>query len=585
MQFRIFVGFVILALSLSCKSVGDGTSGDETSLSSQDLDATGVMDKNTFTGQTNVGRKAPEREVVKRLEGFHSLPQIRAFGRDHFDQGEEIELPSHAEAWLQGASARDANGNFKTVGIDDLSWGNTDHSFRESNPFVALVPESSRIKISNKGNFKVTNGEDLFVDVYYDTDNFDLLKEAITVRQRLRFTDPNQIRRVLIQSKIERGIDPVSGLKIADKQDIRRDFSADCGETTNCWKFVNTLDGMVKSGVATFSGSAPRPMEAMKAVYDHLATKNSPALTGPNKELRISGKAAVMSRRARYHMDLKQEQPMMALLKRGEENIELLKPIIKASNLPNKTVMLSAATGLTGAKKAFLKNAQSRLNKVGGGNPMSFIPNGSRLNTMEEVKKVRAVADSINFLYHKFAAGIKPLEDQSREVRDKIRQIEASGSMALALWMRSAEKFMLNRNFVPFGNFFIDTFDFSQMLNIDDFKKMSNAEVRWQTPFDRSVNIHKASAATIVNEVQIELTQISPYIQIAAGSDKDRSDLAKFVLQQYGKAQESLAERRFERLKDATEKLNIKNLRWVNATESKGQVAIEMARRHAASNK
>ncbi len=555
---------------ISCQSINRDTFGSR--LMAQLIDAEGAMNQNTFSGNIVTGRSAKEMEVVKNLKGL-DLPELRKFALDHYQTGEDIERPRHARAWVEGAY----DGS-KTLTTSMIDWGRRDHGFREAHPYIGMVVEDDRVRRSNSGNLRVSNGEDYFVDVYYDTDEFTLHKNNIVVRQRIRLSDSNEVRRLLIQSKIGGQIDPQTGLKDVFKRDIRKDLSTSCDDSSSCWQQVDAMDQMIKTGISTWSGQTG-PIEAMQAVYQYIADHDPSALVGADKELKLKGMAAVMSRRARYHLNRMSRNIMERRLRHGKTVFEQLIAPLENSNLADKAELIELAKNLPN-DSYILEQITPILQGLGLNSDFeNFIP-GKRpdIDSLIDAERAKRAARYLSDAYHDFARRAEDLEDTFPEAEDMLRQIEAAGSIAKALWLNSTEEYITGS--VSTSNLIIDTFDYAQMMSADEFRNLSNDEVRWQNFFDADLDKYQVLAASIVNEVQIELTRIKSFTDVIENSTGGKKELAEEILGYYQNIQEDLALRRFEKLEEVAADEGLPSVSWGNPDGSKGFIAIKAVMDH-----
>lgn len=124
----------------------------------------------------------------------------------------------------------------------------------------------------------------------------------------------------------------------------------------------------------------------------------------------------------------------------------------------------------------------------------------------------------------------KPLdEDGFRAIGDQLlvenlkiwkRQIEAAGSAALGLWFAKARFFYIpsfeDQERLQIGDFIIDTFDLTGMFTLDAWGDTAVADWDNSSEPDKP-DIDKLFHATLVNEVQIELSLEKPYVDQIAG--------------------------------------------------------------------
>ena len=162
-------------------------------------------------------------------------------------------------------------------------------------------------------------------------------------------------------------------------------------------------------------------------------------------------------------------------------------------------------------------------------------------------------------------------------------QIEVGGLMATAIWFNQARVFYVPGSRRNTGDFTIDTLDFADMLTHDAWEGLSDDEKR----IDRALPAQSVYHSVLVNEVQIELTAVAPYVDriqtlqadVDAGvGDEEMLEGAKFVLRTYAQSLRTLAELKGEDLVDSVEGGDARDLSWETAERSKGLTALELLR-------
>jgi hypothetical protein len=163
------------------------------------------------------------------------------------------------------------------------------------------------------------------------------------------------------------------------------------------------------------------------------------------------------------------------------------------------------------------------------------------------------------------------------------RQIAAAGTLALTLYHELARRLWVPSSSRPSGNFIIDTMDFTDMLS---HSAWSSIPVDQRT-FEQPLPACKVFNTTLVNEVQIELTSISPFVkrvdelnaQIAtSGSTPELEDQlggARFVLQKMVESLGVIGQMKGDDVVDVLEDNGAGGgLAWVPAEHSKGKTAL-----------
>lgn len=287
------------------------------------LDGVPHMNASTFDGANlKSGRRSQEYEAVRKLDGLNKDELIGMLRSERGGRSilNRMRKAKDAEAFTLGYSGID---------IDEMRWDSRAHSIRETNPFISLTVEPNQLEMDEgNGVHEVNLGNDYFEDAYYDTDNFDLLNNDMSVRARVRRDDPTPdvsgVRRVLIQSKIGSNVDE-DGVKFAAKADIRKDSpTADD---------IATLDEDVREGMSSWGWGSDQPIEALGLVYNKLNEADALQDVGDHQGvLQIEKKAHVRSTRSRFHFNLTDKGSMQNLFdKIGQPNIEAALELAKAS--------------------------------------------------------------------------------------------------------------------------------------------------------------------------------------------------------------------------------------------------------------
>lgn len=162
------------------------------------------------------------------------------------------------------------------------------------------------------------------------------------------------------------------------------------------------------------------------------------------------------------------------------------------------------------------------------------------------------------------------------------RQIAAAGTVALTMYHDLAREFFVPSSSRPSGNFIIDTMDMTDMLSHAAWQSIPEAERTFENPLPAC----KVFNTSLVNEVQIELTSIAPFIkrvdelkeQIAAGSTPEleaQLEGARFVLKKMEESMSTVAKLKGDDVVDELEDNGApRGLEWVPAEHSKGKTAL-----------
>lgn len=170
--------------------------------------------------------------------------------------------------------------------------------------------------------------------------------------------------------------------------------------------------------------------------------------------------------------------------------------------------------------------------------------------------------------------------------RNKIhqRQIALAGTMANALFFDEARELYVPDSERAWGNFIIDTTDFTDMVSHPEWHAMTDEERRT----DRALPAARVFHSTLVNEVQIELGAEADYVDrirllteaIATGTadadDARRLEGARFVFDTYQAALRTIAELKEERVLRQLRRAGVRDASWAPAARSKGETAISI---------
>ena len=537
-----------------------------------------IMDSTTFgTGSAGWGRDGTELEGVKSVSGLDSK-EIQAFAEFKSGTSTRTEFQRMAKPGYAVAFSLGAKGETREQ-IDLLPWSKSDHEVREANPYVSLTIESDRVlfDVATKA-WDLSIGTDYNVDLYYDTPNYLLLANGALIRSRNRMDMPGEIRRILIQSKMSLGVN-AEGLKSAAKKDIRSDAS-DIG-------IVERMDKATKSGRNVLHGedtATAEPIEAIKSVYFTLKEKNVlPDLDGKTGVLLLNPQAAVLSVRGRYHLNFTSLSAMKALSDLGVMVMNEAQQAATGLSPEAQGEMAKIISGLAD-QSAILEVARPEIEMLSPGLPVDApmiarLLEVDSLSLKSDIAIAHVVMQARNKVLKRFA---KIMDQLGNDWNLKRRQVEAAGSMGLARWFRRASNVYAGSQ--PWGNFLIDTFDYSKALTFDDFNALSDD----MKLMKGSVPANKVYFASLVNEVQIELGLEKPFVKCmersASAPDdvelRKDADMCRMLLANLTAAQEFIANKRGEEVRRSAQRAGITNpnLKWTSGEASKGENALRIAR-------
>jgi len=262
--------------------------------------------------------------LVRVKQGGNSRPVWHRMARGRF-----------AESFTLGGSSQS-----EELGVDKMPWDEESHKNRELAPLMlAIESRQFRAPTTPTERYEVEVGRDYFVDRYFDTDGFDLTKNRIIARARMRFDAPAKIRRTLLQGKIVSGFDEF-GLKKAAKFDTRKDYGSD----ENYESLFEKLDKSMLTGINYASGDTSSAVEAIMKAFNFLKEKKLTTTFNNAEAMLLSPKAVIMSIRGRYHCG---PASLSLLVQRNLEPLysEIADALVKTQD-PRKDAMLAKLTGL-----------------------------------------------------------------------------------------------------------------------------------------------------------------------------------------------------------------------------------------------
>ncbi|MCA8924738.1 MAG: hypothetical protein KDD82_23190 [Planctomycetes bacterium] len=187
--------------------------------------------------------------------------------------------------------------------LDEIPWNSDGHGVREGRvpgqdartvtPYVWLTIESDKFPIDpERGRRRLELGTDVMDDIYYDTNDFLLNAQNMTVRARKRWDSATEMRRLLIALKRERGVDSF-GIKRAAKTDVREDMPSPDA--------ITGLHEAVQRGHDSWGDRPAVPLQRTYTVLRDLGLlRSSPTYTNV---LALRPKAFLRSIRSRYHLN------------------------------------------------------------------------------------------------------------------------------------------------------------------------------------------------------------------------------------------------------------------------------------------
>lgn len=388
-------------------------------LTDADLDGKTFMHRGTFAGDDGGGwarddlelegaftvRCVPYRELYRLLRAGDNGEALRENLFTDDNRFRELRRQDVCEAFSIGYP------------IDEIPWDAERHAVREQSPYVWLTIESGNYDIDERRNRRVLSlGTDLMDDVYYDTNDFVLLRHRLTIRGRKRWDSGAEIRRLLIGTKHERGIDE-NGIKVAAKVDIRTDSPSPDD--------LLKLDDYVRSGLVGWDGQ-PEVATPCKELYERLtAVYDLPDTASFRDVLVLEPKVFLRSIRSRYHLNECRLQSVRELHELGRARLTALVAQARESRMDGAVPAahvarvqaweLKAARVLDGtlvAERAGVDIAAVQSNLPTA--PLLAEPETlAEIAAREpELKRRQVVAQAVSDLYHELA---RDLDDGSSE--------------------------------------------------------------------------------------------------------------------------------------------------------------------------
>ena len=170
-------------------------------------------------------------------------------------------------------------------------------------------------------------------------------------------------------------------------------------------------------------------------------------------------------------------------------------------------------------------------------------------------------------------------------IKTSSRMVLNAGTSSLSQWFSIARKFYVPSVFAStFSNFIIDTFDVTYFITTEEWGRIPEDK---RTPANE-IEGKTAFHTTLVNEVQIELTSVSPYIDRVdalqakvddgTATEEDRAELvgAKFILDESIRTLQVLGELKGDDIVDRLEDEGLDDLDWGPAKFSKGITALRI---------
>ena len=272
-----------------------------------DITSRPVIDAQTFGGSIGGGfaRDNTELEAAMAVHGVSGIELFHLLGKP--DDDGEIGFDDVRRS-------RDMEAFSYQYGVDEMPWNSSAHDVREAMPYVSLSIESGNFEPDEGGGERELRlGTDINDDFYFDTVDYRLLANEMSLRGRVRWDTADEVRRLLIAAKFG-SIVGDDGVKRASKMDVRTFGGSHRG----------TLVEDVQAGTVRWEGS-PTAVEPIRAIYESLAANGAlQSFDGRDDLLVVDPKLFIRSVRSRYHLNLASISRLKQLADNGVDRIELV---------------------------------------------------------------------------------------------------------------------------------------------------------------------------------------------------------------------------------------------------------------------
>jgi len=168
-------------------------------------------------------------------------------------------------------------------------------------------------------------------------------------------------------------------------------------------------------------------------------------------------------------------------------------------------------------------------------------------------------------------------------IDDWEKMIAEAGTMARALYFESARQYYVQSSWRSYGNFIIDTFDWTDMVSEEEWQRIPDDQKKPGANLPADMVFH----TTLVNEVQLELTEVTEYVKrieaLTAEAANKPDDLevqrnlagAKWVFDELQRSTRALAELKAEAILERLEdEGGPDGMEWKPAAHAKGNTAL-----------
>lgn len=470
-----------------------------------DLTKRPFIDQNTFAGSTGGGwtRDSVELEAAYTLTGIEGrkLHEILE-SKDSRDR----------TVFSRMRKVRAMEAFSYSYPIDEIPWSSSIQDVREAMPHVALTIESGRFESEGEER-ELSLGTDIMDDVYYDTHDYTLLKNAMTLRGRVRWDDDEVIRRILIGAKFGSQVDE-EGIKQAAKIDVRNDSGS--GQ--------DTLDNDVRRGMVDWTGRDV-PIEPVKEIWQRLNTAGQlPDISGHQAVLLLDGKAHIRSVRSRYHLNEASLTDIQRVFRNGMERITLVNGLTQAAldagklsgtARTNAEALVALGNGILDGSKVE-EVAAAQLQTIGATTDVASPDSWSSPAAQVELDKQEIVAQVYDQLMHEYGAKLDELDRALTATDD--RTLEDYAEM-WTLFMRANDTRLAK---ITTAKPFLETWrtqNQSATANMDAFHAYAQAQKdAGNRDFRRYTQVNAQSWAAIERFLEYDMLVLSHRMIETAGT-------------------------------------------------------------------
>lgn len=382
-----------------------------------DLESRPFITADTFAGMTGGGwgRDNVELEATMMVHGITGqlLHDILS-GTD--DRGRTIFSRIRRSELMEAFSY--------SYDIDEMPWNGDSHEAREALPFMALSIEDGRFDPDDDGGRReLSLGTDIMDDTYYDTLDYALLRHQMVLRARVRWDNPDSVRRLLIAAKFNPEVGE-DGIKRSGKIDVR----------TEGGTHMASLDRDVMRGMVSWEGG-DTALEPISSIYDALVDAHALPTIGTHEGvLLLYPKVHLRGTRSRYHLDLASVNDMEDFYSNGKVRLGIAidhaqraldEQELEAQDRADIEALVAMGEGLLDGTLV-AQTAEAALHELDPNMDITVdnlvfpeqFDATARNVTYEQLQKNRVVTETIDSLYHEFSENLDDVDRAITGTRD-----------------------------------------------------------------------------------------------------------------------------------------------------------------------